>query len=204
MYQLYASDCEGDDVISYLCRLKFRGEDKVIVSSDKDLYQLLDDRTQQYSLHKKKVLDKEDVLREYRVASHNFAVAKALCGDVGDNVPGIKGIGWKKVAKLFPTLGLQDDVLVQDVVNYCHAHQDKSMLYKRVLEREPDLRRNWRLVYLDGSMLSSTQSKRIDHIIETSAPRSNKLSLMKSLSEEGITDFNIDSFFYEFHCVEKK
>jgi 5'-3' exonuclease len=203
VFQLYAQDCEGDDIISYLCRGRFRNDDKIIVSSDKDLYQLLDKHTQQYSLHKKALLTANDVLEEHRVASHNFALAKALCGDSGDNVPGIGGIGWGKVSKLFPMLGSQEDVLLQDVINYCKAHKERSSLYRRVIDRELDLRRNWKLVYLDGSMLSNQQAKRIDHIIETSRPGSSKVGLMKSMGDEGITTFDMDSFFYDLRCIEK-
>jgi 5'-3' exonuclease len=203
VFQLYAQDCEGDDIISYLCRGRFRNDDKVIISSDKDLYQLLDKHTHQYSLHKKALMTAENVLEESRVASHNFAVAKALCGDPGDNVPGIKGIGWGKVHKLFPMLGLPDDVLIQDVINYCKAHQERSSLYRRVVEKELDLRRNWKLLYLDGSMLSNQQAKRIDHIIETAKPKSSKVGLMQSMAKEGVNTFDIDTFFHDLRCVEK-
>src|SRR5581483_7848319 len=96
--QLYVSDCEGDDLVAYLCRGPMRAEDKIIVSSDKDLYQLLDDQTKVYSLHKKTFVTKETVMEEFRVQAKHFALAKALCGDNGDNVPGIKGVGFKTVA----------------------------------------------------------------------------------------------------------
>ena len=116
--QLYASDCEGDDLVAYLSYGPMRNVEKVIVSSDKDLFQLLDDRTKLYSLHKKTFVTKENVMEEFRVQAKHFAIAKALCGDPGDNVPGIKGVGFKTVSKLFPMLGTDDNVLLQDVLDY--------------------------------------------------------------------------------------
>ena len=198
--QLYVSDCEGDDIIAWLCRLPFRNTPKVIVSSDKDLYQLLDKNTKIYSLHKKTFVDEPDVLVEFRVRAHNFALAKALCGDPSDNVPGIKGLGFKTVAKIYPFLGTEHEALLQDVLNYAAAHIDESIIHKRVVEQQDD-KRNWKLVFLDGSMLSSTQATSIEHVMNTFRPHSNRMELVKLLVREGIGDFDVESFFYSFNCI---
>jgi len=200
--QLYAADCEGDDLVAYLSCNTFKDANKVIVSSDKDLYQLLDERTKQYSLHRKTFVTSQTVLDEYRIASHNFAVAKALCGDRGDNVPGIKGLGFKRVAKHFPQLGTEETILIQDIFDYSHAHMSESMIFKRVLENEDAVKRNWKLVFLNGNMLPASQKSRIDNTISTFKPKANKIGLMKQLMKEGISDFNIEEFFFAFNCVD--
>lgn len=200
--QLYVSDCEGDDLVAYLCRGPMRTEDKIIVSSDKDLYQLLDDQTKVYSLHKKTYVTKETVMEEFRVQAKHFALAKALCGDPGDNVPGIKGCGFKTVAKLFPFLGIDDDVLLQQVIDYAHTHIDESPKFQRIVEQEDDVKRNWRLVFLDGSMLSATQQLQIDNRVQNFVPKADRMGLMKQLAKEGIGDFDVEDFFYAFHCID--
>jgi 5'-3' exonuclease len=200
--QVYASDCEGDDIIAFLCSGPFKSFDKVIVSSDKDMYQLLNSNTSIYSLHQKKVLTQEDIFDEFRVKSHNFALAKALCGDPGDNIPGIKGLGFKTVSKKLPFLGTDSEVLVADVIAFCQAHTNESVVYKKIIENKADLERNWQLVYLDGSMLSASQISKVQHAIDTFVPRINKIGLIKSLIKEGISDFDTEEFFYSFNCVE--
>jgi DNA polymerase I len=206
--QLYVSDCEGDDLVAYLCRGPMRAEDKIIVSSDKDLYQLLDDRTKLYSLHKKTYVTPETVMEEFRIQSKHFALAKSICGDKGDNVPGIAGVGFKTVAKLFPMLGLDDDVLLQDVIDYAHTHLDESPKFARIVEQTDDIRRNWRLVYLDGTMLSANQQLQIDQHVQNFVPRADKMGLVRQLVKEGISltsnkeGFDIDDFFDAFICVE--
>lgn len=200
--QLYVSDCEGDDLVAYLSCGPMRGVDKVIVSSDKDLYQLLGDRTRMYSLHKKTYVTAENVLEEFRVRAEHFALAKTLCGDPGDNVPGVKGVGFKTVSKLFPFLGSTDPIVLQDVLDYAHSHVDESRLYKRIVEHEDDVRRNWRLVYLDGSMVPANQQTQVDQRIAGFVPRVDKMGLVRLLIKEGIGDFDIDDFFYPFNCVE--
>jgi len=200
--QLYAADAEGDDLVAYLCCAPLRGEEKVIVSSDKDLYQLLDERTRLYSLQKKTFVTKETVMEEFRVQAKHFALAKALCGDPGDNVPGIKGIGFRTVARVFPFLGTDQDVLLQDVINYAHAHEEESRLYKRILEHEDEVRRNWRLVYLDGAMLPAHQRLAVDQRIQGFVPRMDRPGLVRALVKEGIGDFDTEDFFFAFRCIE--
>lgn len=200
--QLYAADCEGDDLVAYLCYGPMRHEGKVIVSSDKDLYQLLGDNAQLYNLHKKTFVTAQTVMEEFRVQAKHFALAKALCGDPGDNVPGVKGIGFRTAAKLFPFLGTEEDVLLQDVFNYANAHVDESRYYKRVIEEESAVRRNWKLVHLDGSMIPAQQRIAIDDRIRSFVPRADRMKLVRHLVKEGISDFDVEGFFYAFNCIE--
>lgn len=200
--QLYTPDCEGDDLVAYLCCGPLRHHDKIIVSSDKDLYQLLDPNTRLYSLHKKTYVTEETVMEEFRVQAKHFALAKALCGDPGDNVPGVKGVGFRTVARLFPFLGQGDDVLLQDVINYAHAHVDESRIYRRILDEEDAIRRNWKLVYLDGSMISASQRLLIDQRIADFRPHADRVKMVKALVKEGINDFDTESFFFTFRCID--
>ena len=200
--QIYTSDCEGDDVIAYLCRGPFRNVPKVIASSDKDLYQLLDAETKIYSLHKKTYVTEPDVLIEFRVRAQNFALAKSLCGDPGDNVPGIKGLGFKTVAKMYPFLGTEQEIMLQDVIDYAAAHVEESIVHRRVVDQQSDVRRNWKLVFLDGSMLSATQASSVDHLLGTFKPRVDKMGLVKGLVKEGIGDFDVEGFYYAFNCID--
>jgi len=199
--QLYVSDCEGDDIIAYLCSSPLRKKEKIIVSSDKDLYQLLSKDTKIYSLHKKTFVEAPDVLVEFRVQAHNFALAKALCGDPSDNVPGIKGIGFKTVSKMYPFLGTEQEALLQDVISYAAAHIDESVIHRRVVQQQEDIKRNWHLVFLDGSMLSATQAASVEHVMSTFKPRSDRMGLMKLLLKDGISDFDVENFFYSFNCI---
>lgn len=200
--QLYVSDCEGDDVIAYLARSRFKGVPKIIVSSDKDMYQLLEESTKIYNLHKKTYVETSNVIEEFRVQPKNFAIAKALCGDPTDNIPGVKGLGFKTVAKILPFLSLEDDIILEDVFSYCSSHSDDSISYRRILESVELIKRNWRLVYLDGSMLSAHQSHKIDSLIDTYEPRADRMGLVKNLIKEGINDFNVPEFLLAFNCIE--
>ena len=200
--QIYVPNCEGDDIIAFLCRGPYRNDRKIVASSDKDMYQLMDENTNLYSFHKKRFVTKDDIFQEFGIKSHNFAVAKALCGDTSDNIPGIKGFGFKSVASKFPFLGSDQQILIQDVINYAASHSSESTLYKRLVEFQEDFRRNWDLVHLDGSMLSGDQIMRVERLISTFVPTTNKMEFIRHLVKEGVNDFNVENFFYDFHCIE--
>jgi DNA polymerase-1 len=200
--QLHVSDCEGDDVIAYLCRGQFKDENKVIVSSDRDMYQFLDDKTIIYNLHKKIFLTKEDILKEYRITAKNFALAKSICGDVSDNVPGVKGVGFKTLIKHLPFIGLEQDIILSEVFDYCAAHENESKVLKKILQEKEDIKRNWRLIYLDDHTLSNEQAKKVDYIIEKFEPKQERMEFMKLLARKSI-DFDASWFFYSLGIFEK-
>lgn len=200
--QLYIDDCEGDDIIAYLSRGPLLGKHKIIVSSDKDMYQLIDNTTKIYSLHKKIFIEVKDIVDEFHIQPQNFAFAKSLCGDTSDNISGVKGVGFKTAAKILPILCSEDSLILDDIFNYCQSHAEESTVLKRILENKELVQRNWRLVFLDGSMLSYHQSSKIDALISTFEPKVNKMALIKSMIKEGIGDFDVSEFLLSFNCIE--
>jgi len=202
--QLYVPDCEGDDVVAYLCKNKFNEVNKVVASSDKDFYQLLDAKTRIYSFHKKTFILAEQVFDEFRISARNWAVAKAIVGEPigGDNIPSIGGVGFKTAAKCFPMLGTDTDVLIQHIFDYSQVNLGKQKTYKKVLEGVDIIKRNYRLVYLGDNTLSLQQQTQIDNQMSKFSPKTNKLEIMRTLAKHGISDFNVDDFVYCFNCIE--
>lgn len=197
MCQLFVEGCEADDVIGYLCRNKFKDEKKIIVSSDRDYFQLLDVNTIMYSLTSKKFLGPDDVLKEFNITPENFVLAKAICGDPSDNIPGVKGVGFKTVAKRFKLSS--DAITIQDILETCKNSGSKShKIYSQIYESEDLIKRNWRLMYLDVSNLAALQMRRIDSTVESFKPVKNKMQLMKMLHDEGLPTFNVQELFSSF------
>jgi 5'-3' exonuclease len=212
--QLYVANCEADDVIAHLVTGPLKGQDITIASSDRDFYQLLRNRIENedgttksgqvkiYNFHKKLFITEDDVFKEFQVTPENFAIAKALSGDKSDNIPGVKGIGFKTVAKRFPFLGSKKDLILQDIFDYCHTHADETPAYQRILEEADKVKLNWKLVFLNGNMMSASQTAQIDHIIETYIPSIDKIRFIRALNKEGINSFDAHNYFLAFHCIE--
>jgi DNA polymerase-1 len=94
---------EADDVIATITRQTSPTVENVIFSCDKDMFQLVNDRTKVLlfnSAKKIEMVDSEGVERHFGVLPEEVLFYKALVGDSSDNIKGIKGIGPKTAAKM--------------------------------------------------------------------------------------------------------
>jgi DNA polymerase-1 len=97
---------EADDVIGTLSRMaEERGMDVVIVSSDKDLYQLVSPKVRVRDGLKERMVGEDEVRETFGVSPGQVADLLALAGDPSDNVPGVPGIGEKTAAELIREYG---------------------------------------------------------------------------------------------------
>jgi DNA polymerase-1 len=97
---------EADDLIATYTRLAVEaGGDVTIVSSDKDLMQLVGPGVILYDQMKDKRLGAEEVKEKFGVYPEKMIDLQALVGDSSDNVPGVPGIGPKTAAELLETFG---------------------------------------------------------------------------------------------------
>jgi DNA polymerase I len=97
---------EADDLIAtYTCEALKAGGDVTIISSDKDLMQLVGPRVTLYDTMKDKRLGIADVIEKWGVPPEKMIDLQALTGDSVDNVPGVPGIGPKTAAALLEEYG---------------------------------------------------------------------------------------------------
>jgi DNA polymerase-1 len=195
--QIYVKDTEADDVIGYICNYKFKESKIVVVSSDRDLYQLIDDRVLQWSLNQKKLIDSNSVIEKFGVSPQNFCVARCFTGDASDSIEGVKGAGFRTLAKKFPELIKEDFFSVSDLVERSKelAKSSGANIYKSIIEGEEDAKKNWKLMHLDISRLNGDQIKRIEYQLGISLPSSNKISLLRLLVREGLKSVDLNSTF---------
>ena len=148
---------EADDIIGYLAN-KFQKHEETarvtIMSADKDFLQLVSPKVHCYSPTKKKIYTPKDVLEEFGVSSNNFLNYKILMGDTSDNIPGISGLGPKKLIKLFPELVSDIKIELDEIISSSADKVDDNKLYLAVVERRHQLLINNQLMSLDGSFLS--------------------------------------------------
>ena len=103
---------EADDLIAtYARQAAARGIETVVVSSDKDLMQLVRDGVFLYDPMKDIAIDAAAVLEKFGVAPEKVVDVQALAGDSTDNVPGVPGIGVKTAAQLIGEYGDLDTLL---------------------------------------------------------------------------------------------
>jgi DNA polymerase-1 len=105
---------EADDIIAaYACHVRDAGGEVVIVSSDKDLMQLVGDRVSMLDTMKNIRIGRDQVFEKFGVGPEKVVDVQALCGDSVDNVPGAPGIGIKTASALINEYGDLDSLLAR-------------------------------------------------------------------------------------------
>lgn len=123
---------EADDLIAtYVRQAQTHNMKTIIVSSDKDLMQLVDDNTLLYDHMKNSFINAERVEEKFGVPPEKVAYILALAGDSSDNVPGVPSIGPKTAAQLIQEFGDLETLLAS-------THQIKQEKRRAVLEEHQD------------------------------------------------------------------
>jgi DNA polymerase-1 len=105
---------EADDVIAtFATQASAAGAEVTIISSDKDLMQLVDDRITMLDAMKNKRINHDEVVEKFGVEPEKVVDVQALSGDSVDNVPGAPGIGTKTAALLINEYGDLETLLAR-------------------------------------------------------------------------------------------
>lgn len=110
IHSLGVQDNEADDLIAGVCRF-LPDEHKIVITSDKDMLQTIDEYTSVYSPYKDRVISPLDFYQETGVTQKAYIGYRALQGDSSDNIFGIPGIGEKTAKNLMNTYGHIDNIL---------------------------------------------------------------------------------------------
>jgi len=135
---------EADDLIAaYACKVRDLGGEVVIVSSDKDLMQLVGPKVSMLDTMKNLRIGHDQVVEKFGVPPEKVVDVQALCGDSVDNVPGAPGIGVKTASALILEYGDLDTLLSR-------AHEIKQEKRRQTLIDFADqIRLSRELVKLD-------------------------------------------------------
>ena len=138
---------EADDIIATLaCQAREAGGRVTIISSDKDLMQLVGGGVEMLDAMKNKRIDSEGVVEKFGVGPERVVDVQALAGDSVDNVPGAPGIGIKTAALLINEFGSLEELLDR-------AEEIKQPKRRQTLiEKREQIEMSKRLVQLDCNM----------------------------------------------------
>src|SRR6516162_2439642 len=145
--QIELPDFEADDLIATYARHSVEAGARVtILSSDKDLMQLVSDEVRMRDPMSDRPIAEAEVREKFGVGPSKVIEVQALCGDSTDNVPGVPGIGVKTAAELINTYGDLESLLA-------HAHEIKQPKRREALiENEAKARLSKELVKLDDDV----------------------------------------------------
>jgi DNA polymerase-1 len=138
---------EADDIIAtYARQAAEAGGEVVIVSSDKDLMQLIEPGVSMLDTMKNKAIGEPEVIEKFGVPPAKVVDVQALAGDSVDNVPGVPGIGIKTAAELIREYGDLETLLAKAPLI------KQKMRRERLIEFADQARLSRRLVELDKNV----------------------------------------------------
>jgi len=138
---------EADDILATLAtQARDSGRDVVVVTGDRDAFQLVEDPhiTVMYTrkgISDTVVYDEAGIEERYGVPASSYAVLASLRGDPSDNLAGVPGVGEKTAAKLVSTYGALDDI-------FAHLDDLTPKLRQNLAENEDRVRRNAKVIPL--------------------------------------------------------
>ena len=156
---------EADDLVGTLChQLEPAGHEVVVVTSDKDLAQLVSDRVTLLDFAKGDRYDPQAVVRKFGVRPDQIADYLGLAGDSVDNIPGVAGVGKKTAMALLRELDSLDEIYERlDEVADLGIRGAKSL--QRKLEEQRDaalLSRRLATVALDAPAVADLDELRLE------------------------------------------
>jgi len=157
---------EADDIIAHLSKIlsKKKNSQTFIVSSDQDFLQLVTDNIIVYRPIEKVYYTKDKVEEKFKILKDNFLIYKTLMGDSSDNIPGVKGLGIKKLFSKFPEI--KDTPLTLDsIVNICEGKFKNHIIYTRVLDSLNELKNSYKIMDLSNPMLSKDDKEYIESAV---------------------------------------
>ena len=204
---LECDDYEADDIIGTLARqadeeLDADGNcewDTVIVSSDLDMLQIVDDNTRMYRLlkgfSKLEEMDVPAVEEKYGILKSQFLDLKALKGDTSDNIPGVPGVGEKTAVKLLNEYGTLNGI-------YEHIDEIAGSVQKKLIAGKDSAYMSYKLgkIYTDAPVsldevpdlvVEPARIERAFSSLEFNALKTKFKAEIAKLRMNKLTDFNI-------------
>ena len=199
------SRVEADDVIAYLSStLPTKPEDRAfIVSSDKDYLQLVTEKVIVYRPIEKEYYTTDTVKEKFGVNPTNFLLYKLLMGDNSDGITGVKGLGAKKLFKLFPELATQN-LSFDDLLDIAEAKLKEHVVYARILHDVEGLENKYRVMDLSNPMMSDKDKEYVDDFVENTQLEFHPEEFVKMCEEDQLgnlirnTEFWVRDIFRGF------
>jgi len=160
---------EADDLLAtYAKEIVKAGAKVTVISSDKDLMQLVSEKIRLYDPMKNKVLGEQEVFEKFGVRPNQVIDVQSLAGDSSDNIPGVPGIGVKTAAELI------------------NKYKTLDILLKNIKEIPQNKRRETLLINKDKAILSKRLVTLKDDVPIKEKPES---FIMRNVDKEKLFDF---------------
>ena len=184
---------EADDTMAYVSK-QFLSDSKIILmSTDKDFLQLVDDRISVWSPTKKILYTPDKVKDEYGIPSKNLLTYRILDGDKSDNINGVQGAGLKSIIKYIPSIIEDNEFNAKNLLDFVNNSDSKIKLLENIKNSGNLIKRNYLLMQLSKVDIPNHTKRKITDSIRRDIPELVKYKLqtmiMKDKLYSNISDF---------------
>ena len=185
--------------MAYISQQLLPKSDIMLMSTDKDFLQLVDDRVKVWSPTKKKLYTKEKVFEEYGVHSHNMLTYRILDGDKSDNIGGVRGAGLKTIKKFLPGI-LDDQFSAKDLLEFVEKSDSKIKLLENIKKSSNLIKRNYLLIQLQKVDIPKHTMRKIQNTVHGKVPQLIKYKFQTMFLKDKLSTQikNLDSWIMEF------
>ena len=196
---------EADDSMAYISQQLLPKSDCILMSTDKDFLQLVDDRVKVWSPTKKKLYDKKKVFEEYGIHSQNMLTFRILDGDKSDNIGGIKGAGIKTLQKFCPKISDIEKFDVRDLLEFVNNSDSKIKLLENIKKGSNLVKRNYLLMQLQKVDIPKHTMRKIQNTVNGKVPQLIKYRFQTMFLKDKLSTQikNLDSWIMEFTRLDR-
>tara|TARA_R110000824_G_scaffold62061_6_gene164582 strand:- start:9160 stop:10233 length:1074 start_codon:yes stop_codon:yes gene_type:complete len=164
---------EADDVIAYISQSIFPDMNKVIMSTDKDFLQLVDENNTIWSPTKKLIYNEKKIIEEFGILASNFILYKVLDGDKSDNIQGVPGAGLKSIVKNIPEM-VDRNISIIELVDLIEKNKNKNKFFEKASNNYSLIKRNYLLMQLQNVDIGNTIKLKIQDYVNNKIPELTK------------------------------
>jgi DNA polymerase I len=167
---LSIDNIEADDVIAYMVTEYFAQDErlKIIVSSDKDFLQLINENVSVYSHSKSLLINERTMIEQYGYLPQNYLTYRCFAGDRTDAIPGVKYVGEVGLNKHFELNSTEKIISLEEIINKAKDLLDlhpKQKLFENIVKQKDVAYKNYKLMQLTESSISGMNKSKISAIL---------------------------------------
>jgi len=196
---------EADDTMAYISQQLLPKSDIMLMSTDKDFLQLVDDRVKVWSPTKKKLYTREVIQEEFGLPSRNMLTYRILDGDKSDNIGGIKGAGIKTIIKHIPQITEDKDFTAKDLLEFINKLDSKIKVLENIKKSSNLLKRNYLLMQLQNVDIPNHTKMKIQGAVNGDVPQLIKYRFQTMFLKDKLTSAipNLDNWVMEFVRLDR-
>ena len=197
--QYQDSVIEADDGIAYYCQKIKENEKIVIVTNDRDMLQLLDERVGIYVINLRKIITIKNFSEHFNHHYSNVKLIKILSGDNSDNIKGIKGVSEKTLIKYFPEI-TQKSLTLTDILSKIEDIQKERKNRLKTLDNiinkvtvglqgENIFEVNNKIIDLKKPLLTDSSKEELNHLFNSTIDPEDRTTknVIKMMLDDGLT-----------------